>query len=604
MIEAEQIELADTPILPRRVLVAEDSPVTQDLLKLILTQRGHSVDIAEDGEEALSALQQQAYDVALIDFRLPKLDGLQVAQRYRHGDHGAARAHLIAITADIEGLLSHPENCENFDQIVPKPLDIHEVCDLIERTALTENAGDNGTPPHDYPGTQGDAQQTDRRSGRIALISGRGDPSWALGLELLRWPEDFDESRFSAGALHAFKGVDEIDAILIRRPAKALNLAGIWQRKPLHLFPIIDLDGSLGPHADFDASLGRQGDGDAVRALVQGFHRRRAQLHRDLLTTSDLGEKLLARAYVQDKPLSASYAADAVSLVRFNAALGDDELIREAEKHCKNGFMTRDFFDRFHVCYRCSSSRLHIREECPACRSSELREDAYVHHFKCGYQSVEADFRRGDRLICPKCRQELSHFSVDYDKPGTAIQCGRCSHSGSEPAIGFVCMDCMAHFDSDKAGVRDVYSYQLTEAGIAFLQMGQALRGPGQRTVRFSDLPLEFVIALNAAAKLFNESETPFTVVNLSYENEREIIREAGPRQFAQARDLFLENLTNELSDSGAIVKGHGYDFCLLRGMLPSQADGVIREAAKTASVNLRLDLGARVQLFGPEDFA
>ena len=41
----------------------------------------------------------------------------------------------------------------------------------------------------------------------------------------------------------------------------------------------------------------------------------------------------------------------------------------------------------------------------------------------------------------------------------------------------------------------------LTEEGTAFLQMGRALRGPAQQTMRFSDLPLDFVVALNGAAK-------------------------------------------------------------------------------------------------------
>ncbi len=186
---------------------------------------------------------------------------------------------------------------------------------------------------------------------------------------------------------------------------------------------------------------------------------------------------------------------------------------------------------------------MHVREECPECRSAELREEQYMHHFRCAYQGIESDFRRGDRLVCPKCRQELSHFSVDYDKPGAVMVCGRCRHTSSEPAIGFVCLDCSSHVDSDAAAAKDTYSYALTEEGTAFLQMGRALRGPAQQSMRFSDLPLDFVVALNGAAKTYNENRTPFSVLNLSYENEREIVRETGMRQFSQARDLFLEKL-------------------------------------------------------------
>ncbi|WP_170936975.1 MULTISPECIES: response regulator [Rhodomicrobium] len=602
MTQAQTYNIDEDAPAQKRVLVAEDSPVTQDLLKLILEQRGHLVDIAQDGEEALSALRQHTYDVALIDFRLPKLDGLQVAQKYRSERVGEAQARLIAITADVEGLLSHKENCENFDQIIPKPLDVYEVCDVIERTTPLEAPAAGREEPH----KPASAAQTalDARGG-AALRSVRGsEPSWALGLELLRWPEDFDAARFSPGRPHISSDQLDIDAILVRDHADPTALAQIWQRRPLHLFPLIDLSGSLGARADYDASTASFGDGDAIRGLVQAFHQRRAQIHHDLVVTADLGEKLLGRAYVRGEKLTACYDPGEPSLIRYNLALGNAELIREAEKQCKNGFLRREFFDRFHNCYRCGSSRLHIREECPQCRSSDLREEQYLHHFRCAYQGVESDFKRGDKLICPKCRQELTHFSVDYDKPGSAIICGNCNHSSSEPSIGFVCLDCHVHVDGEAAQTRDVYSYALTDEGIAFLKMGDALRGPVQRSMRFSDLPLDLVVALNVAAKKYNESKTPFSVLNLSYENEREIIREAGLRQFSQARELFLENLRHQIGDRGLVVKGHSYDFALLDGVAPIETELTIVKLREDASAGLRLDLGVTIHIFGPEDFA
>jgi len=592
------------PSVPKRVLVAEDSPVTQDLLKLILGQRGHLVDIAEDGEQALNALGKSSYDVALIDFRLPKLDGLEVARSYRDTRNGDPRARLIAITADVEGLLAHKENCENFDQIMPKPLDVYEVCNVIERTGAANEAS---AEPVSEP--SGEDSPAGVRQYRSAPADGttelrREKPSWAHGLEILTWPEDFSEARLPGSTVPAFGGLDSVDAVLVSRPPANGEMTGLWERRPAHLFPLVDLTGKLAHQADFDASRGQPGDGASVQQLIHAFHHRRAQLHRDLLTTADLGEKLLARLYVQDAPLTPLHVAEDRSLIRYNVPLPTDEVIREAERQCRNGFLRRDFFDRFHVCYRCSSSRLHIREECPACRSPQLREEPYIHHFRCGTQSVESDFRDGDRLICPKCRQELSHFSVDYDKPGTALVCGRCGHTGSEPTVGFLCLDCTAHFDAEVAGTRDIFSYSLTQEGVAFMQMGQALRGPAQRTIRFSDLPLDFVVALNAAAKQYNDDQIPFAVVNLSYHNEREITREAGLRQFGQARDLFLETLKNALRDHGVVVKGYSYDFCLLHRATGAEAEGVMEDAVAGASQTLRFDLGVKAQYFGPADFA
>jgi CheY-like chemotaxis protein len=600
VIEAAIDQAGQLATTPKRVLVAEDSPVTQDLLKLILSQRGHQVDIADDGEQALTALERSHYDVALIDFRLPKLDGLQVAQKYRSGKNGDLRAKLIAITADVEGLLTHGENCENFDQIIPKPLDIYEVCNVIERSAGGQQAEESAG---DYP-ERATVAEAPGDAPLAPSLARRSEPAWTVGLELMRWPKDFGLAQRLSNVLPAFANIENIDAILIQQPARLADLAQIWERKPLHLSPIIDLSGSLGGSADYTASQSTYDDGNAVRQLVQSFHQRRTQLHRDLLTTSDLSEKLLARMFVQDRPLGAFYEADELSLIRFPVTLPPEQVLREAEKSCRNGFMRREFFDRFHQCYRCSSSRLHIREECSSCRSPDLREEPYIHHFKCGTQAVEAEFRDGDRLVCPKCRQELTHFSVDYDKPGSVLACGRCGHASSEPIIGFICMDCAAHFDSDAASTKDVHSYHLSAEGTAFIQMGYALRGAAQRTLRFSELPLDFVVALNAAAKTYNERKIPFTVINISYENEREIVREAGMRQFSQAREQYLENLRNLIRDKGTVVKGQAYDFCLWHGRAPAQVEAELTEVAEQAATNLRFDLGPRTHLFGQEDFA
>lgn len=605
MIQPTNFSMAESSPTKKRVLVAEDSPVTQDLLKLILLQRGHAVDIFQDGESALGALRRYAYDVALIDFRMPKLDGAQVARTYRGEKNGQTQARLIAMTADIEGLLSHSENCENFDQILSKPLDVYEVCNVIEQTTSRDMPLGEAEPGGSAAAHPIAAREPPSHQDSAPTRAARGnEPSWTLGFELLCWPDDFNPTRFSSGRLQASADQLSIDAILVRESADPSSLAQIWQQKPLHLFPIIDLTGTLGAHADFDASTSAYGDSDAMRRLVQGFHERRAQLHQDLLFSADPGEKLLAAIFVRDRTLAASYDPGNLSLIRYNLTLADPDVIREAEAQCKSGFLRREFFDRVHLCYRCGSSRLHVREECPQCRSSELREEQYLHHFRCAYQGIEADFRRGDKLICPKCRQALSHFSVDYDKPGSAIVCGHCGHTGSDPSIGFICLDCHAHIDSDAAASKDIYSYALTDQGIAFLKMGDALRGPAQRSMRFSNLPLDLIVALNAAAKKYNEAKTPFSVLNLAYENEREIIREAGLRQFTQARDLFLENLRNLIGETGLIIKGHSYDFCLLHAVQPTDTQARVADIQQTAGAGLRLDLGVKIHVFGPEDFA
>jgi len=574
------------------VLVAEDSSITSDLLKLLLDQRGHHVDIVTDGLQALTALQDHHYDVALLDFRLPHMDGVQIASSIRQAADGRKLPQLIAMTADIEGLLAHAEGCENFDHVLAKPLDIAQVGRLVE-----EQAELGARTPLPAPATP-----------RRAIDGLKPAPDKAslfdsLGYELLSWPGDLGTARLSARGMQATLGDPRFDAILIKEPASADDLSSIWRQRALHLLPVIDLTGTLGVKSDLDGTRLGARDTDELGRLIQRFRDQRARLHRDLLFTTTPGEQLLARMFLSDQPLKPAYDAQSPTLVSYNTILSGRPIIAEAEALCERQFLRRTFFDRFHVCPRCDSSRLNVREECPKCRSSDLAEKSYLHHFTCAYQGLESEFRRGTDLVCPKCRRALISFSVDYDRPGAMMVCGSCGHAGSEPAIGFICLDCRARADAESCSTRDIFAYELTEEGIGLAQYGHSLLGDARGLLRFTDLPLELVVALNAAAKRYNGEAIPFTLLNIIYQNEREIVAEHGARQFAQARELFLENLRAALASTDVVVKGQSYDFALLSAAGPEKSKIEFERLRERAQNTVRVDLGARFQAFGPEDF-
>ena len=124
-----------TPAAEKSILLADDSRVTQSLIKLVLEQRGHRVDIAGDGEQALSALQVGNYDFALMDFHLPKVDGLKVVINFKTSFPALKQPCFIGLTADIKRLLADPDSCETFDLIIAKPIDIVHLCSVIENFA-------------------------------------------------------------------------------------------------------------------------------------------------------------------------------------------------------------------------------------------------------------------------------------------------------------------------------------------------------------------------------------------------------------------------------------------------------------------------------------
>jgi CheY-like chemotaxis protein len=67
-----------------RVLFVEDDPAVAQMYRLKLELDGYAVDVASDGEQAVSRATSQPPDIIFLDIRLPKLDGLEVLEALRH----------------------------------------------------------------------------------------------------------------------------------------------------------------------------------------------------------------------------------------------------------------------------------------------------------------------------------------------------------------------------------------------------------------------------------------------------------------------------------------------------------------------------------------
>lgn len=587
-------------VVTQRILVAEDNETTQELLKFLLLQRGHEVDIVADGAAALHALNSQSYDVVLMDFHLPKMDGLKVTSAFRSDKPQENQPRFVAITADLEGLLGNDGDCETFDGVLPKPFDLERVCQVVEGEVQEVYVAKSG-PAKLSP----DMVHSGRSEMRPPVPDINNSPVQSLGYEFLRWPDDFDGDRLSARFLQAvLDDSRRFDAIVVREPATLEDLGAIWSTKSLHVLPIIDLSGSLGPAADLNGASLSFGETDKVEALIADFHQRRARLHPDALYSDELATKLLGRVFVSAAPLTPSYDPATPGLIAFNAALDGDRVAQEAEGLCGQDYMKRSFFDRLHECAACGSSRFNIREECGKCGSPHLSEQAYLHHFTCAYQGPESDFRQGDDLICPKCRKELAHYSVDYDRPGSVLVCEACRHPGSEPLVGFVCLDCAAHATGDTVGTRDVHGYELTDKAIRYLETGRTWLGREQHALRLSALPLEVIVAVNAELQSYKSDGVPFSLLDICYRNEREVEREHGARQFTQARELLLENLKSVLRKQDQVIRGVSYDFAILTDVTPDETLEALEYLRKEATEGVKLDLGVVFNVFGPEDFA
>ena len=124
-----------------RVLLAEDVPDHQNLVAYILRGRGHTVDIAGDGQQTLCMAQQARYDVVLMDVEMPGMDGLETTTAIRAWENGNRRVPIIALTADA--MTGDRKRClaAGMDAYLSKPINQHEMISLVETLAGNTAAG-------------------------------------------------------------------------------------------------------------------------------------------------------------------------------------------------------------------------------------------------------------------------------------------------------------------------------------------------------------------------------------------------------------------------------------------------------------------------------
>ncbi|MEW6118857.1 MAG: ATP-binding protein [Pseudomonadota bacterium] len=127
------------------ILVAEDNPVNQRVIRSLLEHAGHKTFLAHDGEEALAMLDadEQAFDLAIIDMHMPQLSGPEVVQRWRFLEKG--HLPIIMLTADARAEAQAACEAAGADTFLTKPINSRELIEVIGRLARPEAA--LGAPP-------------------------------------------------------------------------------------------------------------------------------------------------------------------------------------------------------------------------------------------------------------------------------------------------------------------------------------------------------------------------------------------------------------------------------------------------------------------------
>jgi two-component system, cell cycle response regulator len=137
-----------------RILLIEDTPELAELIDIVLSANGHTVETAADGPRGVAQAWRQPPDLCLVDVQLPCIDGYEVLRRLREQPHLAGRP-IIAITAlatssDRARLLR-----AGFTGYIPKPIRVRDLSKQVtEYLHGAEIPDSSGTYPPRWRTTQ------------------------------------------------------------------------------------------------------------------------------------------------------------------------------------------------------------------------------------------------------------------------------------------------------------------------------------------------------------------------------------------------------------------------------------------------------------------
>lgn len=134
------------PLLPLRILLAEDNVINQKLAVRLLETNGHRVVVAQNGKEALACLEESSFDLVLMDVQMPEMDGYRATLAIRRREQDTLH-HIPVIAMTAHAMKGDRERCleAGMDGYVAKPINSSVLFQTIRTVLLELNSSSSAT---------------------------------------------------------------------------------------------------------------------------------------------------------------------------------------------------------------------------------------------------------------------------------------------------------------------------------------------------------------------------------------------------------------------------------------------------------------------------
>lgn len=117
----------------KKVLIAEDSSVIQNLTKRILQVQNYEIFSAKNGLKVLEMLEKDDFDIILMDINMPQMDGMECTQKIRAlEDTKKAQIPIVAITGNAKNYSMEDFNDVGINDYLQKPLNFDHLVEMVK----------------------------------------------------------------------------------------------------------------------------------------------------------------------------------------------------------------------------------------------------------------------------------------------------------------------------------------------------------------------------------------------------------------------------------------------------------------------------------------
>ncbi len=181
--EDREEESAPEAASGKRILLVEDYPTNQAVVRSYLEGTGHGIDLAEDGLEAVHACRKQQYDLILMDLQMPVMDGYEATRQIRALSEHYRTVPILAMTADASKAARQACQMAGATDILTKPIRRNAFLSVLGRWLRQETPPQGDEAGQSSPTGEGPPAESQRVPETEAVVESESGP-----------PLDYDEA--------------------------------------------------------------------------------------------------------------------------------------------------------------------------------------------------------------------------------------------------------------------------------------------------------------------------------------------------------------------------------------------------------------------------